>query len=367
MASGNDFAPVNAAEAKQLFSHLKAVPALVVAVSGGPDSTALLWLLARWRKSLKTGPKLLAVTVDHGLRPEAAREALAVKKLATSLGVEHRTLKWTGRKPRTGVQAAAREARYRLMSDAARRFGATHIATAHSRDDQAETVLMRMSRGSGIAGLSGMARETALPSSPSSRLRGEGRGEGHLLLTRPLLALPKSRLVATLQAHDVSFADDISNRDPRFTRVRWRGLMPSLSGEGLDAKNLARLAKRAGRADAALELAALGAERALVRAVVGKTRRLACDRAGFAALPDEIRLRLLGRMIARAGSEGPVELGKLETMLEAVDDSLHSGGALKRTLAGAVVAVGTREITVERAPARRPVAGKTRQKAPRKA
>ena len=105
----------------------------------------------------------------------------------------------------------------------------------------------------------------------------------------------------------IAFADDTSNRDPRFTRVRWRALMPPLADEGLDARSLARLAKRAGRADAALELAALGAERALVRHVAGrdgKTSRLACDRAAFAALPDEIRLRLLGRMIARSAPKG---------------------------------------------------------------
>lgn len=360
-----DITPVSPSEARQLFSHLKNVPAIVVGVSGGPDSTALLWLIARWRKSVQTGPKLLAVTVDHGLRPEAAKEALAVKRLAKSLGVAHRTLKWTGKKPRTGLQAAARETRYRLMSDAARHLGATHIATAHSRDDQAETVLMRMSRGSGIGGLAGMTRDTPLPS-PSPRKRGEGRGEGHFTLTRPLLDIPKSRLVATLQVHDIPFADDSSNSDPRFTRVRWRGLMPSLSDEGLDARSLARLAKRAGRADAALELAALGAEQALVRDVAGKSHRLHVDRLAFTALPDEIRLRLLGRMISRAGSEGPVELGKLETMLEAVNDSLHSRGRLKRTLAGAVVAVGAAEITVERAPPRH-VAPKARQKGPRKA
>jgi tRNA(Ile)-lysidine synthase len=174
-------------------------------------------------------------------------------------------------------------------------------------------------------------------------------------LTRPLLDLPKSRLIATLHANGVSFTEDTSNRDPRFTRVRWRALMPPLADEGLDARNLARLAERAGRAEAALELAALGAERALVRPVAGKTHRLACDRLAFAALPDEIRLRLLGRMIARAGLGGPPELGKLETMLDAVNSLLtgRPGERLKRTLAGAIVAVDGAKIAVERAPPRR--------------
>ena len=124
-----------------------------------PDSIALMWLTARWRRAMARGPRLIAVTVDHGLRAEAAREARDVKRLARSLDLPHRTLRWTGAKPKTGLPAAARAARYRLLAQAARAGGATHILTAHTRDDQAETLLMRLLRGSGIAGLAAMARE----------------------------------------------------------------------------------------------------------------------------------------------------------------------------------------------------------------
>src|SRR5690242_17072877 len=120
-----------------------------------------MWLMARWRRNLTRGPRLLAVTIDHGLRPEAGREARDVKRLAQALELPHRTMRWTGDKPRAGVPAAARTARYRLLSQAARTLGATHVLTAHTRDDQAETLVMRLLRGSGIAGLSAMARETA--------------------------------------------------------------------------------------------------------------------------------------------------------------------------------------------------------------
>ena len=142
----DDNSPISAREAKELFADLKALPAIVLAVSGGPDSVALMWLMARWRRALSHGPRLLAVTVDHGLRPEAAREARVVKELARALDVEHRTLRWTGDKPRSGVPAAARAARYRLLAKAARGTGARHVLTAHTRDDQAETPLPRNNR-----------------------------------------------------------------------------------------------------------------------------------------------------------------------------------------------------------------------------
>ncbi len=121
----------------------------MLAVSGGPDSTALMVLAARWRQSLKVKPKLIAVTVDHGLRAESKREAAAVGRLARKLGLAHRTLRWTGAKPKTGLQQAARAARYRLLADAARKLSASHILTAHTLDDQAETVLIRMSAAAG--------------------------------------------------------------------------------------------------------------------------------------------------------------------------------------------------------------------------
>ena len=276
----DDNSPISAREAKELFADLKALPAIVLAVSGGPDSVALMWLMARWRRALSHGPRLLAVTVDHGLRPEAAREARVVKELARALDVEHRTLRWTGDKPRSGVPAAARAARYRLLAKAARGTGARHVLTAHTRDDQAETLLMRLLRGSGIAGLSAMARES------------ERDG---VLLARPFLNVSKARLIATLNKAGVAFADDPTNRDPIFTRPRLPALLPALAAEGGDAQSLARLAARFARANAAIELLTDGAERYLALKGSAAPERHArdFDAAAFAAMPEEIRLRLL--------------------------------------------------------------------------
>src|SRR3954468_12620068 len=175
----DDHSPISVSDAKRLFADWKAAPALLLAVSGGPDSIALMWLAARWRRAMTRGPQLIAVTVDHGLRREAAREARDVKRLAKTLDLPHRTLRWTGAKPKTGLPAAARDARYRLLAKAARAAGATHVLTAHTQDDQAETLLMRMSRGSGIAGLGAMPRQS--------------QREG-VVVARPLLQVPKTRL-----------------------------------------------------------------------------------------------------------------------------------------------------------------------------
>lgn len=351
----HDTSPISASDAKALFADWRSAPALVLAVSGGPDSVAMMWLASRWRKALPRGPRLLAVTVDHGLRAASAREAREVKQLARALAIEHRTMKWTGAKPGRGVPAAAREARYRLLAQAARRAGATHILTAHTSDDQAETLLMRLLRGSGIAGLSAMARESAR--------------EG-VVLARPLLGIAKSRLVATLDKAGIAYADDPTNRDTAFTRPRLRALMPMLAAEGGDARGLARLAARLARANEAVEVLTDGAERylALLRHAEPRRDGREFGMAAFAALPEEVRLRLLMRAVNRFGHEGPAELGKVETLLAQLDGCLAQKPAknaprgtqirLKQTLAGALVSVSQGRIRIEGAPPRRRGGGK---------
>ena len=340
MASEKD-SPVSALEAKALFADLEPCPALLLAVSGGPDSIALMVLAARWVQSLKKKPDLVVATVDHGLRAEAKREAADVAKLARKLGLKHCTLKWTGKKPATGLQQAARLARYRLLADAARKVNAAHILTAHTLDDQAETVLIRMSRGSGITGLGAMARVAPVPEA------------GDVTLVRPLLDIPKARLIATLRAAKIPFAVDPSNRDPRFTRARLRGLMPQLAEEGLDARRLSQLAQRLKRADAAIEAAVDHAHNELA---AGLSAAGSYDAAGFVRLPAEIALRLLGRAVNLIGDEGPVELGKLEALLDALRAAQKAGTRhYRRSLAGALVTLDSFKISVERAPPRRPV------------
>jgi tRNA(Ile)-lysidine synthase len=341
-----------------LFSDLVSTPAIVLAVSGGPDSMALLLLAARWRAGRKRGPKLLAVTIDHGLRPESAREAAQVKRAARKLGVAHLTLRWTGRKPSTGLQEKARQARYRLLSAAAARAGAAHVLTAHTLDDQAETVLMRLVRGSGLAGLGGMGRVSPLP--VHERAPALVAPADQLLLLRPLLDVAKARLIATLKAAPIPFVDDPSNANPRFTRVRMRALMPALVGEGLGATRLALLARRMRRAEAALESAVDRAVADLSSGPWRDTMPIVIAGRGFADLPAEVGLRLLGHAVTHAGDEGPVELGKLEALQAALLRKPPASGRFRRTLAGAIVTLTADRLVVERAPPRRrPPAGGT--------
>jgi len=298
-----------------LFMPLAGATTVLAAVSGGSDSMAMMHLLARWT-TLRRVPVLVA-TVDHALRPESPDEAAFVGREAARLGLPHRILPWTGLKPATGLQAAAREARYRLLAAHAHESGASHLATAHTLDDQAETVLMRMAHGSGVAGLSGMRRERDLS------------GIRHV---RPLLGLAKAELRAACAAPGFAFVEDPSNADERFERVRWRGLMGPLAEAGLSARRLSDLADRAARTESALREKA---QDALSRAAPfeGNTFDATC----LLAEPFDIALRVLDLVLAEAQPRGVRRLNRLETCLARLRGSLRDGTALRLTIAGLVM------------------------------
>jgi tRNA(Ile)-lysidine synthase len=174
-----------------------------------------------------------------------------------------------------------------------------------------------------------------------------------IFLVRPLLHLAKARLVATLKAERIAYAEDPSNHDPRFTRTRLRSLMPALAREGLDARGLARLAARLRRAESTVQVAVQAARSALVPLPWPQHGPIVFATAPFAGLPAEVALRLLGEAIAHTGDEGPVELAKLESLYEALR---AARSRLRRTLAGALITLDRDDLTVERAPARRRLA-----------
>lgn len=324
-------------DADALFAPLAGARGLLLAVSGGPDSLALLLLADAWRQGRAT--TVSVATVDHGLRPAARAEADAVGRICAARGLDHAILTWTGAKPATGLPAAGRAARYRLLAERALAAGADTIVTAHHADDQAETVLMRLTRGSGPAGLAGMAALAPAPGcAADARLRG-------LRLARPLLGLAKADLVALCRQAGLAFAEDPTNADESYRRPQVRRLAATLAAEGLGRDELLRLAGRAARAEQALSLligerlAALPARRApdLFEAAAADVR----------ALPAEALIRLLFQEIARLTGATP----RLERM-EALAERLASGAPVAATLGGVRVGLG-RNLRLAPAPPRR--------------
>ncbi|MRG92635.1 tRNA lysidine(34) synthetase TilS [Polyangium spumosum] len=193
---------------------------VLVACSGGPDSTALLHVLVMLRREI--GHEVIGHGVDHGLRPEARGELALVAELAEKLGVPFEVTR-VDVEPGGNLQARAREARHRALQDAAVRRGATVIATGHTADDKAETVLLRLLRGAGPRGLAVLEPRAPSPVSPSG-------ADSPRDLVRPLIRARRADVLSHLERHALVFARDPSNLDPRFTRVRVRReLIPLLT------------------------------------------------------------------------------------------------------------------------------------------
>lgn len=277
---------------------------LALAVSGGPDSMALLWLAAA-----SLPGRVAAATVDHGLRSEAADEARLVAAACAGLGVPHATLRPA--EPITGgnLHAAARAVRYALLGRWTETVGARSLATAHQLDDQAETFLMRAVRGSGPAGLAGVRPR---------------RDAGALTIIRPLLGWRRDELAAVVAAAGLPFASDPSNEDERFERARVRRLLAEQPW--LDPTGLAHAARHVGQA-----------ERALAATVdwLWRTRRIAP--AGVADpglhvwldltdLPRELRRRLAREAIRAVRlMNGMMPDFGLATNVEPLLDALEAG------------------------------------------
>jgi tRNA(Ile)-lysidine synthase len=310
---------------------------IVLAVSGGSDSMALMVLVARWIASGRA-PRGLFVdvaTVDHGLRAASSQEAEWVAARAKALGFSHTTLVWGGDKPGTGIQERAREARYALLVAHAGEVGASAVVTAHTADDQAETLIMRLGRGSGLDGLAGMAR--ARPLLP----------DGSVQLVRPLLGLSKSYLAATLTAAGGTWLDDPSNERIDFERVRLRAADAHLAALGLSNDKLALSAGRLARARDALEH--LTGERLAALADVHGGAYASLDRDAWRREPAEIRVRILARLLGAFGGDAkPAQLSQVEA-LEAV---LARDKAVAQTLGGCIVSQGSTTLRLYREPGR---------------
>lgn len=266
-----------AARLRGAFDILPLPGRLGIAVSGGGDSMALLHLMADWARD--GGPPIAAVTVDHGLRPAAADEAALVAQVCFGLRVAHDILRWDGQASAGNIMDAARRARLRLIGQWAQAQGIGTVALGHTADDQAETVLMRLGRGSGVDGLSGMAL----------RRRAEG-----VDWMRPLLSVPRADLRGYLRRQGAPWVEDPTNDDPRRDRSRARQALTLLAPLGIDRGGLTETAARMALARRALEETALAGARAAARIEAGD---VVFRRDLLLALPMETQLRLLAHAL----------------------------------------------------------------------
>ncbi|MCF8475127.1 MAG: tRNA lysidine(34) synthetase TilS [Emcibacter sp.] len=295
---------------------------VAVAVSGGADSLALAILLGEWCRG--QGISLTALTVDHGLRPEAAIEAEQVGTWLKKYDIPHFILKWEGEKPHSNIQDEARLARYTLMGNWCARHKIRKLFLAHHQGDQAETFLIRLFRGSGVNGLSAMKSISDFPVSLDTGAT--------VMLVRPLLNVTKERLEATLLDHKQNWIEDPSNQNESYTRIKVRNLLRDSDIEGLNTERMAKTAVRMGRVQSLLQsLTDELSERAVrfhpeAYAVVNLDILLAAH--------EEISLRLLSYLV-RELSGGPYS--PRLTKLEALYHNLKEADFMGQTLRGCLI------------------------------
>lgn len=299
------------------------VSGLGVAVSGGSDSLALMLCAAKWAASRDIAFR--AVTIDHGLRAEAAREAGEVAAIARAHGIAHDIVPWGGWTGQGNLQDQARQARYALISDWAHGVGIRHVALGHTADDQAETLLMRLARGAGVDGLSAI---------PEQRLF-----QGVTFL-RPLLDIGRGELRDWLAAQGQDWIDDPSNEDARFDRVKARQALDVLAPLGIGRAQLAVVAANMAEARKALNWYVYLAAREIARLESGDVV-IALE--GFRALPEEIKRRMLAHALCWiSGAPYPP---RRRPLVDLVNKALNGEGA---TLHGCRLLPGRDEIRLTR-------------------
>lgn len=289
-----------------------------VAVSGGGDSLALMHLLRNWAKNARLAPPVV-LTVDHGLQSRSTAHARKVLRSARDLGLKAHLLTWNGVKPNADVEAEARRARYRLMGAWCRAHGIATLYVGHTRDDQAETFLLRLARGSGLDGLAAMRAVAPYPEEDFEELR----------VVRPLIDLERKALREHLAALGHSWTEDPMNDDPRFGRVRIRGAMEGLTAAGLTAARIAEAAAHLGRAREALDAVTAAVLRRACRA---DGDGILVEPAAILSAPREVGLRALARLLMGvSGQSYRPRFERLERLFDVIGAGQLGAG---RTLHG---------------------------------
>lgn len=281
------------------FEPFECVPHIAVGVSGGADSMALALLLANWAKRL--GGSVTALIVDHGLRPESGTEARSASKVLATLEIENQILEWASDDVTSAIQSNARQARYALMEAWCKQASVLHLAVAHHADDQAETVLMRIEKGSGPDGLSGVPQARELK---------------HCRLLRPLLNVRKQALVRFLDDHGVSWFNDPSNDDPKYARTVIR---TGIAVDNVDVDGVATSATRYARVR---DVAETAAARWMARyADLKPSGYLVLNRTALMGSAEDTRLRVLSRAATVIGGKiYPPAISATERLLKSISD-----------------------------------------------
>jgi tRNA(Ile)-lysidine synthase len=304
---------------------------IAVAVSGGGDSMALVLLLERWCKN--NNVSLTILTVDHGLRLASNDEALRVAGWLSSLTVTHHILKWEGDKPTSNIQSAARNARYQLMGNFCADKNIKYLFLAHHMDDQAETFLLRLFRGSGVDGLSAMDSMSVLPVSGNDTI-----------VVRPLLNIAKDRLLETLKVAGQEWIFDPSNNNENFARVKVRALLEQSNIDGLNSEKLSKTAQKMNRVRSLLDDLTTQAESDYVS--VHPLGYAKLDKSFVETLHEEIALRLLVKIVKHiSGGDYAPRYEKLLSLY----NNIKSGNFSGQTLMGCLIFCNkTREIVFVR-------------------
>lgn len=327
---------------------------IAVAVSGGPDSMALCRLAQEW--AVPRGVKVVGLTVDHRLRDEAAVEAATVSQWLDAIDVPHETLVWqegaTVKQLDRSPQAAARDARFDLMTTWCGENNVTCLLTAHHADDQAETFLMRLIRGSGVDGLAAMSGETA---------------RGGMRVLRPLLTVTKTDLISTCKRFNQPWVHDPSNDNDSYARTRIRNVMAALESEGLHRDRLLKTVTHMQRAQTAIESAVTDVmELAAKAGTKDESAGLTVDVAVLCSAPDEVALRGLARCLKTvSGAPYAPRFDSLERVFRDLKGSLKissngdpkidmkAGEWTDRTLHGCQLRLATGYLTVTKEGQRR--------------
>lgn len=295
-------------------AHLGAPWPAAVAVSGGGDSLALMHLLTTWAKA-RDFAKPVVLIVDHALRDGSADEAKKAASIARKAGLQAHILTRKGKRPKSGIEALARDARYRLMGHWLKKHDIAHLYVGHTLDDQAETFLLRLGRGSGLDGLSAMRALAPYPVP----------GFEELSLVRPLLRIGRSDLRAYLKDRRQDWLEDPMNSETRFARSRVRALLPLLEAAGLSPGRIADAAAHLARARSALELAT---EAVLARAARADGQRVFLDAKALTAAPREMGLRALAALLmAVSGEPYRPRFEALERLFDRLVQGKLGGGA----------------------------------------